>query len=254
MASLIQAARNAGTGTSITVTLGQPTTAGQCLVVLVYTAASTNGAVSGVTLGGSPGNFAAEASKGTGGDHAIVTCWSNPSCAGGQTAIDISTSGSSGTQTILAWAFEMYGMLAAGPLLDQQATLSSAGFVGSWALGPTAVTSQASEAWFAIAGGNVAGGTPGTYTGPASPWVNQPQQGVAGGSFSGGAVCGYQAVSAAAAASYNGTVTPNSTIEGLLVTLKAAPLATALNLNQDQALYGPSAEPPLGAVFLREAS
>jgi hypothetical protein len=220
MASVVQVGQNVGIGSNLTVTMPGSTTGGNALVGLVFTAGSTNGTVTGITLGGSAGNWAAEASQGSGSDHALLTCWSDPSCAGGQTSVVITTNGPGG-QTALAWVFEVSGLLAAGPLLDKSAGVSSSGFVASWTLGPTATTTQASEIWLAIAGGSVSGTTAGTLTGPSSPWTNQAQQSQVNGSFTQGVISGYQVVSSTGTASYNGSSSPNSTIEGLVVTLKA---------------------------------
>lgn len=222
--AFVQEAQNAGTGSSITVTLGSNTTAGNALVVMTITAGSTNGSISGITLGGAAGNFASEVVFGTSGSHAIASCWSDPDCAGGQTSVVISNSGGSGTQTTLAWVYEISGMPSTGPLLDPgvSAGVSSSGSVSSWTLGPTSTTSQAVEVWLGVAGGNVSGTSVGTYTGPASPWANETQQGVSGASFSLGGISGYQVTSSTGTASYSGSVTPTSTIEGLVVALKAA--------------------------------
>jgi hypothetical protein len=218
-------AANSSTGTTLTVALAQPTTAGNCLIVLTGTAGfSANGTVSGITLGGSADHFAVVASKGTSGDHAIVSAWADPNCAGGQTSIAITTSGSSGTQAISAVAYEITAMPATvSALLDQQASFSSAGFITSWTLGPTGTTAQPVEAWFAIVAGNVSAATAGTATGPGPPWASRTLPGVnnyAGG-FSFGGVTGYQTAQAAGTASFNGTVSPASTLDGLVVTLKA---------------------------------
>ena len=224
--SVVQQAGNAGTGTALTVTLGSPTTAGNCLVVFACTVGvSANGTVSGITLGGTAGNFAAVASEGTSTDHAIVTCWADPSCAGGQTSVAISTTGSSGTAALTVNAYEVSGMPSVfGSLLDQAAVFSSTGFVTSWTLGPTGTTSQASEIWFAVVAGNGSTGTAGTIAGPGAPWTDTALPGISNwdGSHGLNGVTSYQVVSSAGTASYNGTASPSSTLDGLVVTLKAA--------------------------------
>ena len=222
--AVVQTAQNSGTGTSLTVTLGSATTPGNFLAVLVLTTAGTNGSVSSVSLGGAAGNFGSIVSQGNSSDHAIVTCWGDPDCAGGQTAVAITTTGSSGTQAISAIVFEISGMPSTlTGILDKSAVLSSSGFVTSWTLGPTATTTQADEMWLAIVGGNVSSSTAGTYTGPGSAWTNTVLSGVNNytGGFSAGGVAGYQVVSSTGTASYNGTCT-SSTLDGLVLTLKAS--------------------------------
>ena len=221
-AAVVQVKPFKGTGLAPSATLDLPTTAGNALIVLIGTSGSTNASVTAMTLGGAAGNFAEEAAEGNGSDHAIASAWSDPDCAGGETAVAITLSGS-GDNSYVGWIFEVSGMPAAGPLLDKSAVLSSAGFVASWTLGPTGTTTQTDEIWFGLAAGNVASGTAGTYTGPGAPWTDEASQGIdSGGSFSFGGIAGYQVVSATGTASYDGSVTPNSTIEGLVVALKAA--------------------------------
>lgn len=229
---VVQTAKNAATGASTTVTLGSPTTPGNCLVAEVISAGtSTNPTVSGITLGGSAGNWGVVATEGNSGDHAVSTSWADPACAGSQTSVVVSLTGGSGTLAALVWVYEVSGMpaLIAG-MLDKSAVLSSAGFVSSWTLGPTATTTQASEICFGLAGGNTNNTTVATYTPPGTLWTNQAQQGLAnvgGSGFSFGGVCGYQILGATGTVSYNGTVSPTSTIEGLVVTLKASTAVAA---------------------------
>lgn len=228
---VVQAAQNAATGASATVTFGSPTSPHNCLVAEVISAGTgTNPSVSGITLGGAAGNWGVLATEGNSSDHAISTSWADPDCAGSQTSVAVSLTGGSGTLAALVWVFEVSGMpsVIAG-MLDKSAVLSSTGFVSSWTLGPTATTTQGSEIWFGLAGGNVNATSVGTYTPPGTLWTNQSQQGLAnvgGSGFSLGGVCGYQIAAATGTASYNGTVTPASTIEGLVVALKAS-LVTA---------------------------
>jgi len=181
MPAVVQSAKNAGTGTSLTVTLASPTTAGNCLFVLVLTSGPVNGTVNSVKLGGVADNFStsALASEGNSGDHAVVTCWADPDCAAGQTSIAITTTGSSGVQAISAIVYEASGMpTTRAALLDKTAVFSSSGFVSSWTLGPTATTTHASELWLAIVGGNANQATAATLTGPASGWTNTGLTGV----------------------------------------------------------------------------
>jgi len=217
--SLVQpVVANSATGNTVTVTLGSPTTAGNCLIVLIGdTGSSTDGTPSTVTLGGVADNFAALATQGTGSSHAIVAAWADPDCAGGQTSVVVTTTGGSGTEHLFAWVFEFSG-LATSSLLDQSATFNSSGFVSSWSIGPTATTTQASEVWFGVICGNASSGSA-TFAGPSSPWINATEQNISAAQ----ALCGYQIVSATGTATYSGTASPTSTGEGLVVTVNAAP-------------------------------
>jgi microcompartment protein CcmK/EutM len=230
--TLVQpAAKNSGTGTTLTVTLPNPTSSGSCLFVRVLTSANTNGHVSGITLGGSADNFGVIASQGTSTDHAIVTCWADPACAAGQTSVVITTTGSAGTQAVSAIVSEYSGMPATlAGMLDKSGVFTSSGFATSWALAAASPpTTQASELWLSIVGGNVSAVTAGTYTGPGSLWTNTALNGVNNysGGFSAGGVAGDQVVSATGSPAYNGTASPTSTMDGLIVALKAAAAASA---------------------------
>ena len=119
-----------------------PVTAGNCVVVLLFTWAAGNVTIttSGVTLGGSADNFAqAEAVQSAfSSATAYVGCWVDPACAGGQTAISATVStgswGSGGAGMIL---LELSGVTGSSPV---DVTSSSSGTSG------TAVTSGTTPA------------------------------------------------------------------------------------------------------------
>lgn len=212
MPSLVQVVAGKTQTPPLTITLSA-TTPGNTLIALTGdVAVVSNGAVSGITLGGAAGNWAALASQGTGGDHSIVSAWADPSCAGGQTSVVISTTGGSGTENLFGWVLEWSGLL---PGTLDKSSGGANGFAASWDSGATAATTQASEVWFGVVAGT-SSGTPG-LTGPASPWVNQAQQ-VSG---SAAAMCGYQVVSSTGTADYAGTASPTNTADILVVTVKA---------------------------------
>ena len=215
---LVQSAQNSGTGTTLTVTLGAATTAGNCLVVMVAANGSaTNGSVSGITLGGSADNFARLGSVvGTSGDAGITACWADPNCAGGQTSVVITQTGGSGTLGLEAAVHERDDLALSG-LLDKQSTGGISTGSATWDSTSTATTTQAAEVWFGIALGVTNSGP--TLTGPASPWVNGTQITQAYGSFTAAVLVGYQEVSSTGTARYNGTSSPSSDYVALAVAL-----------------------------------
>lgn len=229
--ALVQYAYKAVSGSSLTVTLGTDnpggpspgaTTAGNTLVALIGTSANTtNGTVSGITLGGSADNWAAKASEGTGPDHAISAGWADPDCAGGQTAVAITLTGGSG-DNLFAWVFEWSSL--SGTLDVSSGASTVGGFISSWTSGTTAATAQASEVAFGITCGAASsspGGSAG-LTGPSSPWVNLAQQALSGSSHEKDALVGYQILSSTGTVTYNGTSSPTNTNDTLVFTLKAA--------------------------------
>ena len=224
--SLVQIASAATSTLPLTITLGSsnpagpspgPTTAGNCLVALFGTSAdTTNGTVSGVTLGGVADNWAQSATEGTSGDHAIVYGWADPLCAGGQTSIVISLSGGTGDH-LFGWVFEFSGLTG---IVDVSSGASTAGFTSSWTSGTTGSTTQASEVAFGISCG-ASSGTPG-LTGPSSPWINEAQQTLAGSVHTKVAIAGYQILSATGTQVYSGSSNPTNTNDTLVYTLEAS--------------------------------
>src|ERR1035438_2322422 len=103
----------------VTMTLGTPTTAGNCLVVCAANM-GTGHAVSGITLSpsGSAGNFAKAAG--------IVSAeiWADDNCAGGQTSLAVSFS--SDVDGAAAVAYEVSGLAASG-LVDKSSSASGTG-------------------------------------------------------------------------------------------------------------------------------
>lgn len=214
--SLVQVAAGQASASSVTVTLGTATTAGNCLIVAATGAdIGTNKAVTGVTLGGAAGNFAAlVASVGTGGTTAaFLDLWADPNCAGGQTSVAITWSGVN-SHGVAAFVYEFSG-LAAASILDQSSTNFTTSTNPTFSSGTTATTTQASELWFGAVGGFNT-----TITGPSSPWVNSSQ--IATGDGTRDLMAGYRIVSATGTASYAGSYSPNSFEESAVVALKAA--------------------------------
>ena len=221
---LVQSAQNVATGTgvlSLTVTLGNPTTAGNGLVVMVTnTGVTTDGHVSGITLGGAAGNFAQAASIGTSADASITECWLDLNCAGGQTAVAITTTGGAGASVLYAAVYERNDLLTAGAFDKTSGNASTV----SWTSGATASISQAAEVF--VGAVFISGNSQPTITGPSSPWANLTVQTGAQGSFQTAWLSGWEAVASIQTATYTGTSTNGTDGTALVVTLKAVTLTS----------------------------
>lgn len=192
-----------------------PTTAGNCVVVMIYTYNTSNVTITttAVTLGLAAGNFAQAAAIQSGyasSETDYVGCWVDPNCAVGQTAIACTiTNGTfgtgSGTGLIL---MEFSGVTATSPV-DVSAS-------GSAVTG-TALTSGTTGATnFA---GEMAVGA--TYPFSALTAEDGTYTNILLGSVIGAA--GYKTVSSAGSTvSYTGTQTSSDPWAALVITLKAA--------------------------------
>jgi hypothetical protein len=151
--SLVQAVvSNAGT----TVSFGNNTTAGNCVVVaFADTGTIVTPAVTLVTLGGSAGNFASQASSTNSSGKSVAAIWADPNCAGGQKniAVNESNAGSKG----VVFAYEFSGILLSS-ILDVSSI--SNGSSTSWTSNSASTTSN-NELWLGI--DNSSGSAP---TGP----------------------------------------------------------------------------------------
>jgi hypothetical protein len=180
-----------GNSTSITI---PSTTAGNCLVTCIASASTAAATVSGITLGGSAGNYAqlAHASDSLFTSFTDAFIWADPACAGGQTAVVISGSSlslASGNGGVMI--YEVSGLTSTiAALLDQSSTHGSTS-AGNWTSNPAPDSTQASEIWVGV----VSDGN-GTLTGP-SAWTNT--------SIGTTAEAGYQIVSSTGSAVYSGT-------------------------------------------------
>ncbi len=246
--SVLQTAQHYATdqapSATVTVTLPQQTSAGNCLVVAVSTDYDTaNSAVSAVTLGGSAGNFGAVHSVGTGSSEAIVSFWADPDCAAGQTSVTVTVSGGSGYGLVAVSVLEVSGLAStlAGVLDQSSGNQPSAS--SSWTSGSTGTTSQADE----LAVGLVGIYAYETITGPSSPWVNLAQQ---GGSSTASppsqAMAGYQILSATGTVAYSGTFSGITSYVAGVVTLKGSGGVTVTGPAAALALAAPA-----GSVTVR---
>ena len=210
-----------GTNPSVTVTLGSPTTAGNCLVVAaVTTSVGTATTVSGVTLGGSADNFGSLYSEGNPAtSNSVLTWWADPNCAGGQTSVVVSTAGGSGTGYIAASVFEVSGLASTlGALLDQSSGNDhTASNVTSFTSNATGTTANPNELWLGLVGSY---NLHPTFTGPSSPWNNLAQQTTNAALSS---LAGYQIVSSTGTATYSGTMTSADYVAAVITLNGAAP-------------------------------
>ena len=124
------------------------TTAGNCVVVLLYTYSGSNVSIStsAVTLGGAAGNFAQAAGVQSGfgsSDTQYIGCWVDPACAGGQTAVAATVSNgtwSNGAGLIL---LEFSGVTASSPVDVTASNSATSGMsVTSGTTGSTAVNNE----------------------------------------------------------------------------------------------------------------
>ena len=217
---LVQSASNsASSSASVTVTLS-PTGGGNCLVVCIGGLAGSAPSVSGVTLGGAAGNFALARKQAvasfTDGDCEI---WTDQNCAGGQTAVTVTFSGS---QTdAYAWVMEWSGIAGTGAVdkTNSGSTTSSPSSSGS-----TGTLTNTSEV---VIGASLASGVAGSsQAGPGSPWTNLAQLPAGNGSL----IAGYQIVTANTAQTYSATISGGNGVyetAAVIVTLKLAPPSQA---------------------------
>ena len=149
--TVIQAAPvvQAASLTTATVTLANPTGAGNSLVVAVTAGAlTTPPSVSGITLGGSADNFTAVETN-TAGSVVRGAVWYDPGCAAGQTSVVVTCTGGVGSSpAIYVAVYEVSGVLVA----DKHTSAIGAA-VTTWSSGATAATAQANEIFIAAATG-----------------------------------------------------------------------------------------------------
>jgi hypothetical protein len=215
---LIQSVSGTTTGTSLTLTLPNNTSPGNTVIVTSCSSASpANPTISGITLGGSAGNFAQAASAGSPSVDAITSfLWSDPGCAGGQNSVVLTwTTGNTGS--ICATATEFAGLLVASSV-DKTANSANGASGTSWSSTATSALSQPAEVAVGCCGA-WNGTAIGTITGPSSPWTNLTQQTSA--STHVGLLTGYQLLAATSAVTYAGSFGVTASYGALVVTFKA---------------------------------
>lgn len=241
MVALVQHASNtAASGTSVTVTLGAGTTAGNFLVACVTTPVN-DATVTSITLGGSAGNWA-QAIDQTNATFPTMYIWTDPNCAGGQTSVVVHLSTSDAPAVDV---YEVSGM-GTSPTLDKSSVNGSAGTGAAWTSNATATTTTAAEFVVGMYGGfdNI-GGTP-TFTGPSSPWTNETVLRPGTGLFQ---MSGYQVTSGTAAYTYSGSssmVSPDNVYSAIVVAFapSASGPAPLFPLHQPVSVAGNRLVPP----------
>jgi len=192
------------------------TTAGNCVVVAITADNTSNVTITttGVTLGGSAGNFAQAAATQSGFADSVTTyagIWVDPSCAGGQTAIaatvtnGVFTSGN-GTGLII---YELSGVTSASPV-DRTST-GNATTGTALSSGTTATTTQAVEAVIGVLS---------SYASMSAYGSGYTNLTIAEGSNVYGAA-GYQVTSTTGTFSYTGTQGVSGPWAAVVVTLKS---------------------------------
>jgi Concanavalin A-like lectin/glucanases superfamily len=246
--TLVQyASDTAGSGTTVTVTLGSSspggpspgeTTAGNCLIVSAGAGGSSANSVAGITLGGSGGNFAkAEAATESGGVSVDCETWTDQDCAGGQTVVVVTFA-----ETItgaIVYVEEWSGVASSGAV-DQ----ASGGGTSSedWSSGATGTLSQPSELVHGAVLCFTEAGPP-AITGPDRPWTSLP--GVSAGDYT--LMTGYLAVSSDASQTYAGSQT------GFEVEYNAAVIVSLLEGSAGPATPAPFTLPGSPATGRRAA-
>jgi hypothetical protein len=205
------------------------TTAGNTVVVAIASEETTNVtmSVSGVTLGGSAGNFAQAKAQQSGFASSVTqfaAIWVDPDCAGGQTALALS-----GTNLNLVassdngWvAFEIAGLVSTTSLaavLDASAA-NDATTGTAVSTGTTGATAQASEiAIAALSGDQVLSSFTGSWT------VESINDG--SGEYNAAA---YLILSSTGTQSFAATQSSSGPWAGVIITLKAASGSTPVTL------------------------
>ncbi len=192
----------------------------------------------------SAGNFAVAATVGAPStDSETTSIWADPNCAGGQTAVVVTLSGSTGSIGVIV--MEWSGLVASS-VVDKTASQVTAGS-SSWSSTATATTTQASEVAIGAVGAFNASGI-GTITGPGGAWTNLTQ--VTSASTHLGLLTGWQVLSSTGTVTYSGSFAASSDYAALAVTFKASALIAAAGLATATA----AASPPLMSAGLAVAT
>lgn len=248
--TVVQAAQNINATefqTSVTVTFGSATTAGNCVVAVIGGRVNGYSGLS-LTLGGSAGNFSKLTDVSILSGAAFLAAWADPSCAGGQTTVTATLNG--GDQIISSMMIEVYevsGVASAG-VLDQSGT-ASGGNISSISVS-TGTTATASEFW---CGAVWAETSSPPLSGPSSPWANQPAMNIGGGN-SIWMVSGSEIASSTGAATYSGTpAASGSFIQAMALVVTLQP-AGAFQVTATESDYGGTAGVSLQVLVLTGAS
>ena len=219
MPLLVQHASNwATSGSTVTVTLGAGTTAGNCLPVCAGSDGSSVRTVSSVALGTTGDTFTPAKGESNTAGSADLDCeaWTDAGCTGSQTSVKVTFSGT--VTAAAAIAMEWSGLPASGAV-DTAATAGANGNAATtFSSGATGTLSEASAAVIGACWGTSFEAP--SLAGPSSPWTNFT--GVTAGSDA-ELLVGYQVVSSSSSLTYSGTGTEFGFDWGaVIVPLKAA--------------------------------
>jgi hypothetical protein len=150
---------------ALTITLGSPATAGNCLVACI--GAWQGSTVAAVTSSASPDHWALGSSGDLGSGTAEI--WADPGCAGGNTTVGVTFT----VPGLLAVQVFEFSGVAHSSAVDTTASGGSLAPGTSWTTG----ASGSAAAGDLLLGMCLAYSTGGAFTlaGPSSPWVNEPQ-------------------------------------------------------------------------------
>jgi hypothetical protein len=210
----------ATSGTTVTVTLDDNPTLGNCLIVSAGNGGSTLRAVSGITIGGVADNFAlAKAGSDSSPDKIDVETWTDQDI--GQTSKTIVVTFNGAITDAVVFVEEWSGVSSSGAV---DKTNSGNGATTAFSSGATGTLTQSAEIVHGAVMCTTLSAAP-TITGPGSPWTNLAQ--VSAGDYA--MMVGYQVVSATTTQTYSGTQTGISFEENtaVIVSLKQQTAITA---------------------------
>ena len=123
----ISVVQSAYSTTAYSASFTSGTTAGNCVIACII-GYDTGMSISGVTLGGSAGNFASAVQGYLSADYAFSAIWVDPNCAGGQTAVAATVSA---TEVYGLYIFEVAGLVTSS-VVDK--TSGNYGSAATWTL------------------------------------------------------------------------------------------------------------------------
>jgi hypothetical protein len=188
----------------------------------MYSGTTVSGlSVSSVQLGGAADNFTQAFSQTVTANQWVNAVWLDPNCAGGQTAVKVTASGSNSTTQINLFAYEISGYYPGYPLDILVANVNTQNNT-AWTI--TGTNTQKDTLWVgAIAGWR--NGAALSITGPSSPWTangtTEVDNSVSSANFTSLAGFTNAVTGGAGSVTFNGTV--NAAASSKTVILLAVP-------------------------------
>ena len=224
MPLLVQHASSSATsGSTVTVTLGAGTTAGNCVPVAAGSDGSAVRTVSSIALGTTSDTFTKAESQSNTAGSADLDCeaWTDAGCSGGQTSVKVTFSGT--VTAAAAIAMEWSGLATSGVVDTACVNGGNSSSVTSFSSGATGTLSETSAAVIGACWATSFEAP--SLAGPSSPWTNFT--GVTAGSDA-ELLVGYQVVSSSSSLTYSGSGTSFGFDYGaVIVPLKANVTFTA---------------------------